>query len=605
VTSPYNRDESVPTNEVLSTGTALFVPTCAEAVARFPRDREMVEPPLEGAIASAPLIIEGRVLGAMTLAFDHDREFEPDDRELLLALAGQCAQALERTRLYELALSVQEDLRRSRDQLAAILGGIAEGVTVQDVDGHIIYANQIAASLSGYASPEALIRDQPRVFEHFELMDEQGNPISADALPGRRILHGKFAEETVVQFRNVPTGEKRWSIVNAQPVRDEQGRLQLVVNIFRDITELKQHADATEFLAAASTMLDSTLDLNISLQQVAELAVPRICERCTIELTDAGQDWTAVAYASVDLESPARDGQRAAEIRVPLVARGETLGRLTLSQMRAAGHRSQAERDLAENLATRVALAVDNARAVGDLQEALRTRDEFLASASHDLKNPLSSIKAISQLMLRRLDRSGAIDAERARESLQRVDTIATRAAGLVEELLDLTRLQMDRPLDLERRRLDLVALAAEVVNEQQQGSERHTIDVQADYPEVLGLWDGRRLARVFSNLLDNAVKYSPEGGPVVVRVQRAGAWALVSVVDRGIGIPRAEQERIFQRFQRGSNAASWIGGTGLGLASARYIVESHGGSISVESDEGKGATFIVRLPIDDGSATA
>jgi signal transduction histidine kinase len=286
-----------------------------------------------------------------------------------------------------------------------------------------------------------------------------------------------------------------------------------------------------------------------------------------------------------------------------------------------------ADHALAEDLATRTGLAIDSAqlfqeaqeqanhqavlnvalretveerdRALDDLRKALRTRDEFLASASHDLKNPLASVKATAQLLERRLNRSGAIDADQLRDGLRRIDAIATRAAGLVEELLDQARMQMGRPLDLDRRPVDLLTLVREVVQEQQQATERHTISVESNMAELTGLWDPRRLGRVVSNLLDNAVKYSPDGGPVTVRVGRDRDAAVVEVSDSGIGIPQSDHVRIFERFQRARNVEGRIGGTGIGLASARHIVESHGGKITVRSSEGTGATFVIRLPAE------
>jgi signal transduction histidine kinase len=280
-----------------------------------------------------------------------------------------------------------------------------------------------------------------------------------------------------------------------------------------------------------------------------------------------------------------------------------------------------------EDLATRAGLAVDNVRlfreaqeqaqhqatlnaalretvderdrALEDLQQALRTRDEFLASASHDLKNPLASIKATAQLLQRRLERFGIDDLDRFRDGLQRVDSIATRAAEQVEELLDLARMQMGRPLDLDSQPLDLVALANDVVIEQQQTTDRHVLRVESAEQRVVGTFDSTRLRRLLTNLVDNAIKYSPEGGPVIVRVQEAAAYGvLVEVEDRGVGIPAADQGRIFERFQRASNVEGRISGTGIGLASARHIVESHNGHIEVESQEGSGTVFRVRLPL-------
>jgi signal transduction histidine kinase len=312
-------------------------------------------------------------------------------------------------------------------------------------------------------------------------------------------------------------------------------------------------------------------------------------------------------------------------IVLPLQARGQTFGSISLATAGSGRPYTQPDIELAEDLATRVGLAVDNARlyheaqeqaehqavlnaalretveerdrALADLQQALRTRDEFLASASHDLKNPLASIKATAQLLERRLDRP-PLDLDRLREGLQRVDAIATRAAGLVEELLDLARMQMGSPLELVRRAVDLVDLAREAVEEARQTTERHTVRLETTESELTGVWDARRLIRVLTNLLDNAVKYSPDGGLVVVHVRREGDWAVVEVVDRGIGIPPEDHRRIFERFQRASNVERRIGGTGIGLASARHILESHGGTIAVESQEGSGATFTLRLPL-------
>jgi len=161
-----------------------------------------------------------------------------------------------------------------------------------------------------------------------------------------------------------------------------------------------------------------------------------------------------------------------------------------------------------------------------------------------------------------------------------------------------MARLQMGSPLDLDRRPMDLVRLTREVVSEHQQATDRHVLTLETRESEVVGLWDARRLGRVFSNLLDNAIKYSPQGGPIEVRLWRDADWAAVEVADHGMGIPDGQQDRIFERFQRATNVTTRIGGTGIGLASARHILESHGGFMSVTSQEGTGSTFTVRLPI-------
>jgi signal transduction histidine kinase len=146
------------------------------------------------------------------------------------------------------------------------------------------------------------------------------------------------------------------------------------------------------------------------------------------------------------------------------------------------------------------------------------------------------------------------------------------------------------------------------MVVEHQQRSERHQLSLESRVSELIGRWDGRRLARVLANLLDNALKYSPDGGTIRVEVSRddgpPGAGVL-TVEDQGVGIPAEDLGRIFERFQRGTNVVGEIAGTGIGLASARHIVESHGGSITAVSRPRRGATFTVRLPLETADVHA
>jgi PAS domain S-box-containing protein len=662
-------------SEVMRTGEAVYLHDHAAVAAHYPN---LPSPTIKGALAVVPLSVGGRVLGAWILRFDGPRDFDASERELLTALATQGAQALERARLYELALGTQEDLRRSRDQLAAILHGIAEGVTVQDARGELVYANDVAARMSGFASADQMLARTPGgVVSRFQLAAEDGGPFSPDDLPGRRLLRGEPASEIVVQFRDLETGRARWSILDATAVNDADGRLQLVVNIFRDITDRKRQSDAMAFLAAASDVLTASLDAETVLDRLAQLAASSIADWCLVDLVaeDGKLQRTVVAHANPDqvdlaraafaLDPPGTAGgavgrvvrsgraevvsEWTAEIRdviarepdrlrvveaigpqswivAPLRARGRTVGTITVATTSESGRRfGPGDLQLVENVAARAGLSVDNARlyreaqeqaqhqsvlnaalretiderdrALADLQQVLRTRDEFLASASHDLQNPLASIKATAQVLHRRLERPD-FDTAQVREGLDRVDAIASRASSLVEELLDLARMQMGRPLDLERDEADLVPLARSVLAELELKSEVHELRLDAEVASLVGSWDARRLARVLANLVDNAVKYSPHGGVVLVRVRRDPDAAVIEVHDEGVGIPEADRARIFERFQRASNVEGRIGGTGIGLASAKQIVESHGGSVHVSSREGDGSTFTVRLPL-------
>jgi signal transduction histidine kinase len=242
-----------------------------------------------------------------------------------------------------------------------------------------------------------------------------------------------------------------------------------------------------------------------------------------------------------------------------------------------------------------------------ELRDLLQTRDEFLSAAAHDLKNPLASVKAHAQLLRRRVDREGVPDPAHVLQGLASIEASVTKMAALVNELLDAARLQLGEPIDLNLSGVDLVDLASRLAADFQHATERHQIRVEAPI-ELRGEWDPERLERVLSNLLDNAIKYSPQGGEILLTLGREeepdGGCAALTIRDQGLGIPAADLPRVFERFHRGANVVGQIRGTGIGLMGARQIVELHGGTIQVESQEGVGTTFTVRLPLPAAVAT-
>lgn len=232
-------------------------------------------------------------------------------------------------------------------------------------------------------------------------------------------------------------------------------------------------------------------------------------------------------------------------------------------------------------------------------------QDAFLATVFHDLKNPLAAISVRAQVLQREAARVSPPGETRLLDGLQAIRDLVTRSTSTLDDLLDVTRMQMGRPLELRRQLVDVGALARQVANEHQRGTRRHTIQVDApdDHPAT-GFWDPTRLTRVLDNLVSNAVKYSPNGGTIQLEVTSREGAAMVQVRDEGIGIPAAELPRVFERFYRGSNVSGQIQGNGLGLAGARHIVERLGGTLSAESVEGTGSTFTLRLPLDAPPST-
>jgi signal transduction histidine kinase len=244
-----------------------------------------------------------------------------------------------------------------------------------------------------------------------------------------------------------------------------------------------------------------------------------------------------------------------------------------------------------------IVLAVSTFYDVGERKRAEEEREALLAAVAHDLRNPLTSIKGSADL-LRRQAAVGRLDPARLDERLSLVSDTASAMSSQIGEMLDLARLRAGRPLDLVRHPTDLVTLAYRVAGQVQQTTDLHTIEIANAVPKVVGEWDSFRLERVVANLLANAIKYSPGGGEIALRIAGEADWAVLSVRDWGIGVPAADLERVFERHYRAANVAGRFPGQGLGLASARQIVEQHGGTIAVESREGEGSTFTVRLPL-------
>jgi signal transduction histidine kinase len=236
------------------------------------------------------------------------------------------------------------------------------------------------------------------------------------------------------------------------------------------------------------------------------------------------------------------------------------------------------------------------------LDRSIRLGDEFLAAVSHDLKTPLTVLKGQAQILQRRAAR-GALDEQTILAGLEQIESKSSMMAELIDELLDVTRLRTGGALHLDRRPVDLVALVREAVAAQELATDEYQLVLLTGEPELIGIWDRVRLGRVVQNLVTNAMKYSPEGGEITLQLERErspkGGWAVLTVQDHGIGIAEADLPHIFEWFYRGKNTSEDITGTGLGLAGTRQIVEQHGGTISVESKEGAGSTFTVRLPID------
>ena len=291
-------------------------------------------------------------------------------------------------------------------------------------------------------------------------------------------------------------------------------------------------------------------------------------------------------------------------LALSIAREGELMGALHIYTRDPARDFDEVDRDLAHILAAQVSVAIINARLVTQLRDTDADREQFLSIVSHELRTPLTPLKALAQLQLARLRRSQergtSMDLEALERNLESIERQVDRMNGLVNDLLSVSRagkgtLEMDRaPFDLAAELRDVVGRYVAATREE----GRHSFVLEA--PNTL-TYDGdqTRIDQLLMNLVGNAVKYSPRGGEVSMRLAQQNGAAELAISDQGIGIPVADLERLGGAFTRGIGKASTFAGMGIGLHVAKLVAEAHGGSLQLESaGEDQGTTVRVRLPL-------
>ncbi len=547
-------------------------------------------------------------------------------------------------------------LQASLEQIAAILRSVADGVMVQDPSGRILYANDIAAHLCGFDSVERFLSTPLRdVLASFSLLDENGAPLSAEALPARRVLQGAPEAEGLVGFQARARGPVHWSISRSRPVLDERGGIRFVVSTFQEVTLLKQHEARERFLSEVGRVLASSLDLATTLRNVARLAVPLYADWCAVHLLD---DTGIPRPAAVSHIDPAREAigrdleerfppprfspagyQHAlrtghtdfipdisrvvaqaetiqpehrrlleglelhASICAPLMARGQTLGTITFTMADSGRDYGQDDVALVEEVARRAAVAIDNARlydqsqhSLAAAEEALAVRERFLSMASHELRTPLAALSGYIDLVRRRVERD--FPAEALLPLLDQARRQAGSLAALIEDLLDVSGASADR-FTLTRRPVSLRPLLQQIVETTRTADPARPIALTLpdSLPDIEG--DAARLRQLLTNLIENARSFSADTAPIEVALTVEPDSIAVSVQDEGIGIPPEDRPRIFEPFHRARNVDGHkLAGLGLGLYIAQQIAVAHEGTLSVSSEPGRGSTFTLALPL-------
>ena len=543
-------------------------------------------------------------------------------------------------------------------QLDTILRGVSEGITARKADGRLLYANETAARLAGFSSAAAMLStSQAEMLRDAAVVDEDGVTVPRDRLPERVALEGRVPEDVIVRVRDAPTGDARWLVLSARPILNAEGGVDMVINVLRDVTAAKHAELGRRFLSEASAVLGSSLDYRETLRSLAQLAVTRVADWCSIHIQfeekqvaeplivahadPAKADLAQALVVKYSLEptatrgiaqvvrtgrhelydevsddvlaSFARDGEHLRVLRalglksaivVPLAARGRSFGAMTFGAAESGRRYTEVDLVLARALAERAAYAVDNARLYAEsvrartqAEDASRLKDEFLTTVSHELRTPLSAILGWAALL----------DSDRRRDPafVQRgIEVIARNARSqlrLIDDILDVSRIVRGQ-LQIETQPVDLHVVASEALESVKPAADAKRITLSfagCDGPCRL-MADPDRLRQILWNLLANAVKFTQEGGAVFLGIRQISGNLVLEVRDTGRGIDPAFAPYVFDRFRQAEGSVSRsAGGMGLGLAIVRHLVEMHGGNVRVESPGlGRGSTFTVTLPV-------
>jgi signal transduction histidine kinase len=448
-----------------------------------------------------------------------------------------------------------------------------------------------------------------------------------------------------ISFVSAESG-RHFTAVDLAHAEELAGRAALAVDNARLYREAQEARRQLSFVAEASKALTDSLDYRKTLATIARLALPVLADYCIVDMVEDDGRITHIESAHVDqakeavlaeirrryppkdghpvtstiqsrtsklmtvatdreMEAAAHDDEHMRLMReintqswmiVPMIARGRLLGTITLATAESGRRYTSSDLRLAEELAGRAALAIDNARLYGEAQQAIHEREVLLSVASHELKNPLAALLGYAQLVASRL-RCGATVTERDQQGLTVVIEQAERLNKMLDALLDLSRIEQGQ-LVLECGSFDLNALAHRMLDEATSMTTQHTLAITSPDVECIVYGDELRIEQVVRNLISNAVKYSPYGGRIEVRVEQKGERTCLAVTDQGIGIPEEAQSRLFQRYYRASNASTHsIRGIGVGLYVVKEIVTLHGGTVEVQSADGAGSTFTICIP--------
>jgi PAS domain S-box-containing protein len=596
-----------------------------------------------------PLIARRKIIGAITFSSIRDfRFYTKKDLQFVTEIAQRIALTLDNVRLFQ---EKQEELIQ-KEKIAQTLQAEKERLQIAQEASHIgVFERDIQNDTIRWTSQlermYGLVPGTLTTFTNEQFLQMIHPEDRARVQREYKEQIKKSSPTTEFEYRIVrPDKSVRWIYSKSQIFYDKRGKPVRSVGINMDITERMQQQINLRFLADAGKILGSTLDYQATLNQIAKLAVPQIADWFGIEMLDEKGILQQIAVGHKDeakitwakdlrekyppdmndatglpnvirtgvselypyitddmLVASAKDDKYLKLIRsigmtsvmiVPLFAEGKTVGAITYVSSETKRQFTNADLVIAEELAQRISIAIENAKLYKSAQDAVMLRDDFISVASHELKTPITSVKIFTQV----LQRHAAMNSdEKAHTSLTKMDKQIDKLTDLIYNMLNISKIQTGR-LELNIKEFRFDDLVVEIVEILQQMTIKHKLVIVGKTNKMI-YGDEDRIGQVLSNLISNAIKYSPGGDKIVITLTSKKNQLGVSVQDHGIGMAKQHLHKIFNRFYRVSGAIDQtFPGMGIGLYISSEIIARHGGKLWAESTPGKGSTFFMTLPL-------